>query len=303
MQKQALAALTAVGIAAAIAIPTIAFGNARNNVGNLHYVQAAQTPFTSRLTGAAEVAPQVGDPDGVGAAAVTFDIVSAGTPTGTEVCWDLSYSGLTGTPTAANIYAGAAGINGAAVYSFTNFQPTSATGCAGMSSVVAQQIIDNPAGLLHQCVHDGSPCPGRCDPWPAGRRAASRPVRRTCCRCRCVPTTPETMRDPRSRALETRTISLASGKDAAKASFIAVPPGATAAIITLTVTETVGVGGFLKIYNAGIAEPATSSINWAGANQNIAVSTQVSVDAAGQVKVTGGANPTHFVIDVVGYLF
>ena len=302
MQKQALAALTAVGIAAAIAIPTIAFGNARNNVGNLHYVQAAQTPFTSRLTGAAEVAPQVGDSDGVGAAAVTFDIVSAGTPTGTEVCWDLSYSGLTGTPTAANIYAGAAGINGAAVYSFTNFQPTSATGCAGMSSVVAQQIIDNPAGYYINVSTTDHPAPGGAirgqlaeGPPPAGE-AHLLPV----------PLRAYDSRDnagAKIAAPETRTISLASGKDAAKATFIAVPPGATAAIITLTVTETVGAGGFLKIYNAGIAEPATSSINWAGANQNIAVSTQVSVDAAGQVKVTGGANPTHFVIDVVGYLF
>jgi hypothetical protein len=106
---------------------------------------------------------------------------------------------------------------------------------------------------------------------------------------------------------ETRTISLATGKDLAGTSSLAVPPGATAAIVTLTVTETGGGpggnGGFLKLYSAGIPEPATSSINWAGANQNIAVTTQVAVDAAGQVKVTGGANPTHFVIDVIGYLF
>ena len=79
---------------------------------------------------------------------------------------------------------------------------------------------------------------------------------------------------------------------------------ATAALVTLTVTETVGPGGFLKMYSGAlIAAPATSSINWAGANQNLAVSTQVVVDGALQVKVTGGANATHFVIDVVGYLY
>ena len=50
-------------------------------------------------------------------------------------------------------------------------------------------------------------------------------------------------------------------------------------------------------------EPATSNINWAGADQNLAVNTQVAVDATGSVKVKGGANPTHFVIDVVGYYF
>jgi hypothetical protein len=216
------------------------------------------------------------------------------------VCWDLSYSGLTGTPSAANIYAGAAGANGAVVFSFTNFQPTSATGCAGMSSVVANQIIANPAGYFINVLtsdHSTGAIRGQLaeGPKPAGE-AHLLPV----------PLRAYDSRDnagAKIAALETRTISLTSGKDAAKAIFIAVPPGATAAIITLTVTETVGVGGFLKVYNAGITEPATSSINWAGANQNIAVSTQVSVDAAGQVKVTGGANPTHFVIDVVGYLF
>ena len=35
MQKKSWAAVTAVGLAAAIAIPTIAFGNARSNVGPL----------------------------------------------------------------------------------------------------------------------------------------------------------------------------------------------------------------------------------------------------------------------------
>ena len=109
---------------------------------------------------------------------------------------------------------------------------------------------------------------------------------------------------PKLAALETRTISLATGKDIAGASSIAVPPGATGAIVTLTVTETVGPGGFIKLYNAALTtQPATSSINWAGTNQNLAVTTQVEVDATGSVKVTGGANSTHLVIDVIGYLF
>ena len=102
---------------------------------------------------------------------------------------------------------------------------------------------------------------------------------------------------------ETRTISLATGKTAQLLSQVAVPPGATAAIVTLTITETTGNGGFLKMYSAAITEPATSSINWAGVDQNVAVSTQVAVDPAGQVKIAAGANATHFVIDVVGYLF
>ena len=85
-------------------------------------------------------------------------------------------------------------------------------------------------------------------------------------------------------------------------STAAVPAGATAAVVTLTVTETNGPGGFLKLYGAASAEPATSSINWSGSDQNLSVSTLVAVDASGQVKVTGGANSTHFVIDVIGYV-
>jgi hypothetical protein len=58
------------------------------------------------------------------------------------------------------------------------------------------------------------------------------------------------------------------------------------------------------MYNADNATvPATSSINWSAANQNIAVTAQVSVNAAGQIKVRDGANATHFVVDVIGYLF
>ena len=109
--------------------------------------------------------------------------------------------------------------------------------------------------------------------------------------------------DP-SRSNTTRTISLASGKDSTAAIVVAVPPGATGAIVTLTVTDTVGNGGFLKLYSAALtAPPSASSINWFGAGQNLAVTTQVAVDAAGQVKVTDGANRTNFLIDVIGYLF
>ena len=74
--------------------------------------------------------------------------------------------------------------------------------------------------------------------------------------------------------------------------------------VTLTVTDTVGNGGFLKLYSAAlVTPPSTSSINWFGPGQNLAITTQVAVDSAGRVKVTDGANPTNFVIDVIGYLF
>ena len=107
---------------------------------------------------------------------------------------------------------------------------------------------------------------------------------------------------------QTRTISLATGKDGAQAIKLAVPAGATGAIVTLTVTDTTvgvgGPGGFLTMYSAALpTPPSTSSINWTGAGQNLAVSTQTTVDASGSVKITDGANSTNFVIDVLGYTF
>ena len=52
MERKRLAVFTAVGLAAAIAVPTIAFGNARNNQPG---AQVAQTPLVARLVGANEV--------------------------------------------------------------------------------------------------------------------------------------------------------------------------------------------------------------------------------------------------------
>jgi hypothetical protein len=301
MHKRTLAAMTAVGLAAAIAIPTIAFGNARANRGTLSFLQAANTPYVAQLSGANE--SPIGDTDAVGGAAVTFDIIQ-GTTITAEVCWDLSYSGLTGTPILAHIHRGAAGVNGTIVIPFlpfTDLGPTSASGCAAVDPALATEIMTTPANFyvnVHTTDFTGGAIRGQLSKGapPAGE-AHLLPV----------PLRAYDSRDnagPKLAALETRTISLATGKNNLNASVLAVPPGATGAIITLTVTETVGPGGFLKLYSADlVTAPATSSINWAGTNQNIAVTTQVAVNSAGQVKVQGGANSTHFVIDVVGYLF
>ena len=305
MQKRTLAAMTAVGLAAAIAIPTAAFGNARRTspAGSLSYIRSAQTPYVARLLGANEV-PTAGPTTGVGAAAFTFDFIDA---THTQVCWDLSYSGIT-TPTLAHIHRGAAGTNGPPVVpdplvatSLLPLGPNSASGCAAIDPALVTEITttpsnfyvdvhtsDFPAGAIRGQLSLGAPPAGEAHLLPVPLRAYD-------------------SRDnagPKLAALETRTISLATGKDITGNSSIAVPPGATGAIVTLTVTETVGPGGFIKLYNAALTtQPATSSINWAGTNQNLAVTTQVEVDASGSVKVTGGANSTHFVIDVIGYLF
>jgi hypothetical protein len=288
---------------AAIAIPSIAFGNARRNQGTLSALQSAQTPYITKLSGANEV-PTPGDPDGVGAAAVTFDITNAADPVaGAQVCWDLAYSGIA-PPNLAHIHRGAAGVaNGPIVVDFGAPGATSHTGCQAILPALATEIMTSPANFyvnVHNAGFPNGAMRGQLSkgPAPAGETHLLP-----------VPLRAYDSRDnggAKIAALETRTISLANGKDAQGVSQIALPPGATAAIVTLTVTDTVGAagtGGFLKLYSAAISEPATSSINWAGVDQNVAVSTQVAVDATGQVKVTGGANPTHFIIDVIGYLF
>ena len=80
------------------------------------------------------------------------------------------------------------------------------------------------------------------------------------------------------------------------------------AIVTLTVTNTGtgvgGAGGFLKLFSGAVTTPPSiSTINWFGGDQNIAVTTQVAVDASGHVNVFAGANQTDFIIDVIGYTF
>jgi hypothetical protein len=307
MQKRNLFALTAVGLAAAIAVPTIALGNARPNPN-----KATQTPLVSRMLGANEVpnstpGSQTNDPDGFGFASVTFDLVTVPP----NVCWDLSYGNLTGTPLMAHIHGPAApGVNAGVVIAFTPFTTLTATGASACrdltagEAVIAADIVANPQNYytnVHTSDFPGGAIRGQLatSTPPSGEaHLLPSPLRAYDSRTADGPLAPNV----------TRTVSLASGKDGAQAVQIAVPAGATGAIVTLTVTDTTagvgGPGGFLTMYSAALATPpSTSTINWTGAGQNLATTTQVVVDASGSVKVTDGANATNFVIDVIGYVF
>lgn len=79
-------------------------------------------------------------------------------------------------------------------------------------------------------------------------------------------------------------------------------PNTGAAVLTLTLTETEGPGGFVSAFREGITWPGTSSINWSGPGQNIATTVVCSVSATSKITVRGGANPTHFIIDVAGWI-
>ena len=77
--------------------------------------------------------------------------------------------------------------------------------------------------------------------------------------------------------------------------------GARSAVINLTVTETVG-GGFVAVFAGGIPWPKNSSINWSASNQNVANGVITALDANGRITIRGGANPTHVVIDRIGFM-
>ena len=109
--------------------------------------------------------------------------------------------------------------------------------------------------------------------------------------------------DGKVEAGTTRVISVATGVDAAGTSHIAVPPGATGALLRVTITDTDG-PGFLQVYSNALATPpSTSSVNWYQSGAIVGSDPTVAVDATAKIKVTAVINATHVVVDVIGYMF
>jgi hypothetical protein len=77
--------------------------------------------------------------------------------------------------------------------------------------------------------------------------------------------------------------------------------GARSAVINLTITQTVG-GGFVAVFPADVPYPGNSTINWTASNADDANTVITALDSAGRLKIRGGSNPTHVLIDRVGYL-
>lgn len=280
------------GLAAAIVlVPTFAFGNARPTVGSGAASAAVNRPLVADLQGASEV-PGPGDPAGEGAAAVTIDSATG------EICVDLRATGIA-TATAAHIHPGVAGVANPPLVTLTAPNPTSAQ-CVSVTPTVAAQIVANPAGFyvnVHNAAFPGGAIRGQL----AASTSATGAVRLL----------DEPLRAYDSRVAAggilagetTRVVSLARGLDGSGKSQVAVPPGATGAIVTLTATDTVN-SGFLKLYsNARPSAPATSTLNWYEPGAIVAANTTVGVDALSSVKVTAGFWSTHFVIDVVGFVY
>ncbi|MGE0878433.1 MAG: hypothetical protein AB7L13_05275 [Acidimicrobiia bacterium] len=84
---------------------------------------------------------------------------------------------------------------------------------------------------------------------------------------------------------------------------LGLPAGVTTAVFNLTITETEGFGGYVAVFAANLATwPGNSSINWQAPDQNVANLVVTAISPDGKVKVRGGANKTHVVIDVLGYI-
>jgi hypothetical protein len=291
-RNRALGVGVVVGLAGlGVLVPTIASGSARNTVGSGAAAQAVQRPFLASLSGAAEV-PGPGDPDGTGAAAVTID------PTTGEICADLRVANVAPI-TAAHIHRGGPGVAGPVVVPLNAPNPTSAT-CVMAAPALATEIATTPAGFYVN-VHNAE--------FPGGAVRGQLSVGTTT--SGSIQLLPEPLRAYDSRtgsqgvvaAGTTRTVSLGTGTTGAGATQIAVPPGAIAAMVRLTITDTVG-AGWVKMYSAALtAEPATAAANWSQPNQILGSDATVAVDAEGRIKITAGFGSTHVVIDVVGFVF
>lgn len=81
----------------------------------------------------------------------------------------------------------------------------------------------------------------------------------------------------------------------------AVPAGATAVLVNLTIAET-SANGWLALHRNGIPWPGTSTINWGAPNTVLANSALVALDDQARLATRCAAGATtHFLIDVVGY--
>jgi hypothetical protein len=293
-------------VALAVLTPSLASGNARTDIGTGAAAAAVARPFVATLIGGAEEVPTPGDPDGAGQAAVTIDRASG------EVCWDLRVSNVS-TVTMAHIHRGVRGQAGPVVVDFSSAlpNPTSA-GCTTVAPALATEIATNPSGFyvnVHTTEFGGGAVRGQLavSTSTSGQtRLLASPLRAYDSRVGTV---------GKMRVGETRTIDLATGVDSAGAITLAVPPGATGAVVRIAVDDTVS-AGFLKAYSAALtAAPPTAVLNWYEARAIVGAESIVAVNTLGQIKITMGGveqivngatsvpNQTHVIVDVVGFVY
>lgn len=252
----------------------------------------ADTTFSASMDGQQEISPAgvggAGDPDGSGSAEVTVDTATD------EVCVEVSFTDVEPIQ-AMHIHRGQAGVNGPVV---VDFAPTPGPGPFDIcvpGGAVADEIAANPLSFYlnaHTVLFPAGAVRGQLQPNSSDIQILPTPVRVYDSRV------PDSLGTPALESNTTTIVDLSPTTAGAPGSF---PPGTTAALVTVTVTD-VRAAGFLTVYsNALTSPPATSTSNWNGHDD--AVTTIVKVDATGSVKITigpdGGAD---VIIDVLGYL-
>ncbi len=252
----------------------------------------ADTTFFVSMDGQQEVTAAgvggAGDPDGTGDATVTVDTATD------EVCVEVSFFNVDPI-TLMHIHRGVAGTNGPIV---VDFAPTPGPGPFDIcvpGGAVADEIAANPLSFYlnaHNATYPAGAVRGQVEPNFVLTHLLPTPVRVYDSR------QPNSVGTPALAALSTTTVDLS-----AAGPLGAIPPGATGALVNVTITDTTA-SGFATVYSAALtAVPATSTINWVLPGQDIAVQTAVKIDATGSVKVTIGPNGgTDMIIDVIGYL-
>ncbi len=196
---------------------------------------------------------------------------------------------------AMHIHRGQAGVNGPIV---VDFAPTPGPGPFDIfvaGGAVADEIAANPLSFYlnaHTASFTAGAVRGQLQPDFSFTTLLPTPVRVFDSRV------PNSLGTP---ALESNTTTVVDLSPITAGAPGSLPPGATAALVTVTVTD-VRAAGFLSVYsNALTAPPATSTLNWNGHDD--AVTTTVKVDAGGSVKITIGPDgAADVVIDVLGYL-
>jgi hypothetical protein len=249
-----------------------------------------EVAYSVALDGDNEVPPA--DPDGMGTAAVTVN-----SSTG-QVCVNVTTTAIEPIQ-AMHIHEGAAGVNGPVVVDFAVTSGTTAAKCVTVSASQAAAVNAAPTGFylnVHTATYPDGAIRGQLAPRGNSIGAAE------------LLTEPVRAYDSRGSGAagllgpnQVRTVNLRQGVDGNGAAVAAVPAGARAALVTLTVTQTVD-GGYLTLFSNAIeGVPATSTVNWTASNSDVATTTTVLLDGTGSVKVAAGPRGTHFIIDVIGY--
>jgi hypothetical protein len=249
-----------------------------------------EVSYTVVLDGAQEV-PGPGDNDGTGEASITIN------PDTGQVCVNVTTTDIDAM-TAMHIHTGALGIQGGIFIDFAPVSGTSIAKCVTDTPAKAQTVVNNPSGHylnVHNAAFTAGAIRGQLVLRGSGAgevNLLSEPVRAYDSR---ATTAGKLVADT------ARVIDLSTGLNGSNASVPAVPAGARAALITLTVTQTNG-SGWLKAYSSALTTPpATSTINWTEPNSDIATSTTLAVDGSGKIALLAGLNGTHVIVDVVGY--